>query len=318
MQSGQKNPFQNAPGPFIYALPNLARACPFSCSDTVLSCAFSGESSNASDPYPNPHHDHQHHHHNRCCHCPAVTSHCCQHASAPSSDTEIETEIAEPPTAPAKESVPNTESQSDSPLPPPSRLSSTDESHFDLGVDFSSSSLPVTGRRTAEPDQETEEEYRQDSKSPTPANTLSSLTGSDSPEEPKEEGEDEREKEKEKAGERRRGRNHKRQRRRGRGRPQAGENVAPRFMGLSGIHYGLWTQYVCPQAQALPLFADTTMTNHHHASSWSFAGAGYHHHQDGFEFAVPPNTSCPATLVPQFWNPVVPAPVYVGVPVVAS
>ena len=317
MQSGQKNPFQNAPGPFIYALPNLASACPFSCSDTVRSCAFSGESIDAPDPHP-------HHDHNRCCHCPAVTSHFCQHSSDPSSESESET--AGPPTAPAKESAPDTGPQSGSPLPPPpprlfSPLSPSDESHFDLGVDISSSSLPATERETTEPEQEQEEQegrekHHQASKPSTPTYTLSSLTGSDFPEGPKEEVEEE--KENEKTGERRRGRNHKRQRRRGRGRPPAGENVAPRFMGLSGIHYGLWTQYVCPQA--LPLFPETTTTttNHHQASSWSFASAGYHHHHDGFEFAVPPNSCCPAPLVPQFWNPVVPAPVYVGVPVVAS
>ncbi|KAF8466065.1 hypothetical protein DFH94DRAFT_686187 [Russula ochroleuca] len=101
MHIGQKNPFQNAPGPFIYALPNLAGTCPFSFSDTVLSCPFADSAS-------------RNHHHHQCYHHPAVTSCCHQY----------------PPT---------TESAA-APVPAPMPQTPLDESHFDLG-DISSSSL---------------------------------------------------------------------------------------------------------------------------------------------------------------------------------
>ncbi|KAF8497930.1 hypothetical protein F5888DRAFT_264711 [Russula emetica] len=296
MQSGQKNPFQNAPGPFIYALPNLAGTCPYSYSDTALLGSFSsgGDSSNAFEP-EDPHHQHQHHPR---CHSPDVTSRCfcCHHD--PTSDLES----AEPPSTAAtkEESAPDTESPS--PLPPPPSapsLSPSDEIHFGLGddIDPSSESLTEGGNESlAEQRQESQSSSVQSTSStPTQSsstNAQSSPTRSDFQEGSKEEG-----------GEgglggegrkkRARGRRARRKgRRNGRSKHEHGGSsiIAPRFMGLSGIpYYGIWAQYVCPQAP--PQFPPPAM-NH--------------------GFVIPPNS-----LAPQFWNPMVPglAPGFVGVPV---
>ncbi|KAI0273905.1 hypothetical protein BGY98DRAFT_936217 [Russula aff. rugulosa BPL654] len=156
MQSGLKNPFQNAPGPFIYALPNLAGTCPFSFEDTILFCPFSGvgDSNKALDSNPNPDpdpHHHHHHHHHRGCHNPAVTSPCCHHHDPPPSES------AEPHTAPTEEGAPP---DTESPLlpPPPSPRTSAspspDESHFDLPLgDYIISPLAEDG---SEPGQQLE------------------------------------------------------------------------------------------------------------------------------------------------------------------
>ena len=101
-----------------------------------------------------------------------------------------------------------------------------------------------------------------------------------------------------------------RARKQGRGRSHPAEygvsSIPPRFMGLSGIHYGLWTQYVCPQAQASLFPLPPPAMNHHH-DAWSFSG--YQHHNGG-GFVVPPNSPAPL-----FWNPMVSATGFVGVPV---
>jgi len=58
MHSDIQNPFQNAPGPFIYALPNLACFCLSMSSDSIADCSLAFHS------IPD-----QHHHHTRhsCC-----------------------------------------------------------------------------------------------------------------------------------------------------------------------------------------------------------------------------------------------------------
>jgi hypothetical protein len=296
MQSGLKNPFQNAPGPFIYALPNLAGTCPFSFEDTILFCPFSGvgDSNKALDSNPNPDPDvrhHSHHHHHRGCHNPAVTSPCCHHYDPPPSES------AEPHTAPTEEGAPpDTESPLPPPPPPPpsprtSASLSPDESHFDLPLgDYIISPLAEDG---SEPGQQLEpqaSELSSESSTPTPSTALPSPTGSNFEEEgSKEEAGEGVEKEKEKGPRHKRKRGGKRSRRRRQ--PEHGvSSIAPRFMGLSAVHYDVWTKYVCPQAPQFPL-----------------PPAMSHHHPVGF--VVPSN--CPA---PQFWMvPVVPAPGFVGV-----
>ena len=277
-------------GPFLYALPNLAGTCPFSCSeDTNLFCSFSG-AGDSNAPPANPHH---HHHHDRCCHSPAVTScrcSCCCHHDPPS-----DSEDAEPSTAYTKEEgVPDTES----PLPPPQ--TPIDKIHFELDDIISSPVSPIEGGTEPEQQQQQQEPQSSEPSTSTRSNALSSSTRFDFFEGPKEErgkGEEVREKKK---GEGRRKR--QRTRKQGRDRSLPAEHgvssIPPHFMGLSGIHYGLWTQYVCPQAPPPPAM------NHH---TWPFSG--YHHHNGG-GFVVPPNSP-----VPLFWNPMVPATGFVGVPV---
>jgi hypothetical protein len=199
--------------------------------------------------------------------------------------------------------APDTESPLAPPRPPSApSLSPSDEVHFGLGDDINSSPLTEGGSELQQQQQQKEEEPQATPPStPTHSNTLSSPMGSDFSARPKEDGGEEV---KVKGGRRKRKRGKRASDRRRK--PEHGVgSIAPRFMGLSGIHYGLWTQYVSrsPQARAPPLFPPPAM-NHHHA--WSFAGPGYHH--DGF--VVPPNS--PAH---HLWTPMVPATGSVGVPV---
>ena len=284
MQLGQKNPFQNAPGPFIYALPNLAGTCPFSCSpDTDLFCTSSGAGDSDASLTPDPYH---HLHNRRCSYC---------HRDSQSSSESAESSIAS-----IKDgSAPDTESS----LPVPSRpssssLSPSSESHFDLDDAISSPSPIEDG---AEPEQHQHQHQREPQASetstppstPTHSNALSSPAESEFQEGQKKEGEGGEEVKEKKGGGHRKKR--RRNRKQGRGRPPLEygvSTIAPRFMGLSGMHYSLWSQYVCPQA---PLPPPPPAMN-------------YHHHGGGF--VVPPNSSAPL-----FWNPMVPATSFVGVPV---
>jgi hypothetical protein len=289
---GQKNPFQNAPGPFIYALPNLAGTCPFSCSpDTVSFCSFH-------DP-------------------PSVES-----AEPPTASTKDSEEGEGAPDAPESPSSSSSASSSSSPLSP------SDETHFELG-DVTSPPCPtrIEGGAGIEPERQTEQQPQQREEpqsessvpsipptTPTHSNALSSpTTECGFREGQKEEGgvgewEEVREvREKRGAGRRKRRRNRKQGKGRSRPEHHGVGSIAPRFMGLSGIHYGLWSQYgLCPQA--LPSQAPLAMNLHHNA--WSFAGYHQHHpsHQGGF--VVPPTSPTPL-----FWNPIVPAPGFVSVPV---
>lgn len=60
MRSGVENPFQNAPGTFIFALPNLAGPCPSASSDTISDCSFACPYA----PFDDDHDDHEEYHHN--------------------------------------------------------------------------------------------------------------------------------------------------------------------------------------------------------------------------------------------------------------
>ena len=323
MHSGQKdpfqNPFQNAPGPFIYALPNLTGTCPLSYSDTVLFCSFSGEL-NAPDPH--------HHHHHRCCHTsPAVTS-CSCHRDPPSAES-----TGEPPKAPTKgEGEPDTELPSP-PLARPSTppLSPSVENHFDLADDFSSESLTDDGTEPRKQEEEPQANSGLSTTSTQSNSVVSSPTESDFLDGPKKEGEDVKMEGRrselsastqsnslpvssptrsdcldgpKKEGEAKKTRGQRKRRSRRQAKSEHG--VPPRFMGLSGIHYGLWTQYVQLQPPLYPPPPVSPAMNHHRA--WSFAGYPYPGQHYGF--VVPPNS--PAH---QFWNPKVP-PIggFVGVP----
>jgi hypothetical protein len=250
MHSGQENPFQNAPGPFIYALPNLAGTCPFKFSDTVLSCSFAADSTTA-------------HHCHHCYHHPAVSSRCHQQHPPP--------ESAEP--SPTEERADPELSSPQSPL---------DESHFDLDDIISPSSLTdiraeLCSRQQQQ--QEQREEERSEPSTPTQSQSFSSLSpiGSEFPEATKD-LEDENEKDE---GEGTRGPRCRKRRRRAKGRQlleHGGCVMGPRVMGLSGLHFDRWTRYVCPSPIPLPPPPSAAMSNH----AWVLA-AGY----NGF---VPPNS----------------------------
>ncbi len=241
MHPGQKNPFQNAPGLFIYALPNLAGTCPFSYSDTDLFCRFTEDSNNA----PN-----QHHQHHRCCHSPAVTSRCCHHHHDPPSESAAAEPLAAPPT---KEGAPDTELL----LPPrsPTSLSPSDESHFDLDDGVSASSLTEDG--AAEPE---EQEERNEPVTPTQSHPQSSPTVSDFPETMDSEnvggeGDGEVKDEKKKKKKRGRGaarRRHRKQPKSGLFPGHVGNIRGPRALGLSGPYYDWWVWHMYSQAPHYP------------------------------------------------------------------
>ncbi|KAI9450971.1 hypothetical protein F5148DRAFT_1240860 [Russula earlei] len=68
MRSDIENPFQNAPGPFIYALPNLSGVSLLSvCPDSFADCSLASPASPAS-PDRDHHHRHRHHCHPSCNH----------------------------------------------------------------------------------------------------------------------------------------------------------------------------------------------------------------------------------------------------------
>lgn len=226
-------------------------------------------------------------------------------------------------TASTKEGTPATDLPLP-PSPPPQRpqrqpsslLSPSYENHFDLG-DVTGFPPPIEGEMGSEQQQPEESQSSSEPSTPTQSiNTPSaSPARSDFREESKEEGiegegEGEGKEVKVRKGERRKRKRGGRSRK-GRGRPHPCElPIAPRFMGLSGMHYGLWAQYVCPQAPApapAPPPPPSAMINHHPSHAWPFSG--YHQHQVGFVAA--PNS--PAA--PLFWNPAVPAPGFVGVSV---
>ena len=212
MHTGQKNPFQNAPGPFVYALPNLAGTCPFSFSDTVLSCPFADSAS-------------QHHHHD-CYHHPAMTSCCYQQTPTTTESAVLAVAV---------------------PAPPPTPL---DESHFDLG-DISLSALTGGGGAEFYIRKQQQERTTSEPPTPTHSQTLSSPMGSEFPEGKDENEKEEGDGDGEEGGKGKRGRRCRRRRKRNNKGRLSSEHgggcvMGPRVMGLSGLHFDRWTRYVCP------------------------------------------------------------------------
>ena len=285
MPSGQRNPFQNAPGLFIYALPNLAGTCPFAFSDTAsdLVCPFADSAAAAPGRR----------HHNECYHHPAVAS-CCDQRH-PASEFESQSESAE--------SNAELESELDSPLPAQQQqqqqpLLPVDESHFDLG-DIRSSSLSTEGYHDGAKFCTTQQKQRQQNQperssgpsTPTHSHTLSSPMGSEfteakdpENENEKEDGEEEGEEEE---GKEKRKRRPRKRRRRTKGRlpsEEAGCVMGPRMMGLSGLHFDRWTRYVCPAPPPPPPPPPAAMKPH----AWFVA--------PGFDAFVPRTGA-------RFWDP---------------
>ena len=212
MHTDQKNPFQNAPGPFVYALPNLTGTCPFSFSDTVLSCPFADSTG-------------QHNH--DCYHHPAVTFCCHQHT--PTTESEAPVVVPAPPPTPLDESHFDLGDIISSSLP-----------EGGAEIYYTTKQHHHQQERTSEPP------------TPTHSHTLSSPMGSEFPEAKDEnengEGEGDGEEDVVKGKGRRRCR--KRRKRNTRGRLSSehagGCVMGPRVMGLSGMHFDRWTRYVCP------------------------------------------------------------------------
>lgn len=290
MQPGQKNPFQNAPGPFIYALPNLDGTCPF----TVSFCTFSG----AGEPNEALNPDHPDHRHRGRRHNPVVTSRCCDqlYDDLPS---ESYPESTEQPTAPAEEGAPqDTESPPLPPLPPsppqtPTLLSLSDETHFGLGdIDVSSSPLAEGGSEL--PAEQQELHATSELCTSNPSTALQSPTGSDFQDQEGSNGRGEEEEKEEKKVRHKRARGGKRRSRRRQREYVA--TVPPPRLRFPGAHNGQSINYACPPP----------VVNYHNA--WPSV-AGYRHPDP---FALPPYSP---VAPPQFWMPmvqVVPAPAFVG------
>jgi hypothetical protein len=232
MHTGQKNPFQNAPGPFVYALPNLAGTCPFSFSDTVLSCPFEDSAS-------------QHHHHD-CYHHPAMTS-CCYQQTTESAVLAVAV-----------------------PAPPPTPLDESHFDLGDISSSFLvEGGRAELYTRKQQHDQQQQERTTSEPPTPTHSQTLSSPMGSEFPE-GKDENEKE-DGDGEEGGKGKRGRRCRRRRKRNnKGRLSSEHSggcvMGPRVMGLSGLHFDRWTRYVCP-APAPPPPQPAAMN-----SAWFVAG----------------------------------------------
>ena len=287
MPSGQRNPFQNAPGLFIYALPNLAGTCPFAFSDTAsdLVCPFADSAAAAPGRR----------HHNECYHHPAVAS-CCDQRH-PASESESESESAE------SESNAESVSELDSPLHAQQQqqqqqqqpLAPLDESHFDLGG-IGSSSLTTEGHHDGAKFCTMQQQQRQQNQperssgpsTPTHSHTLSSPMGSEFTEAKDPENEDDKEEEEvEEEGKEKRKRRPRKRHRRTKGRlpsEEAGCVMGPRMMGLSGLHFDRWTRYVCPAPPPPPPPPPAAMKPH----AWFVA--------PGFDAFVPRTGA-------RFWDP---------------
>jgi hypothetical protein len=262
MSAGCYNPFQNAPGQFFYALANITRTCPFSCSsDAVLPCPFSGDSHAPPPPARVPHHHYPRAH--RCYHAPspAKTS-CSDSCCRPHHDPPSEFAGLAPTASTKGGAAPNTTESPLLPRPRPrpprpyvSSLSPSDESHFGLGDVINPSPLTVGG---TEPEQQQHRQRRRrrrgsrtsESSTPTQSNSLSTPTDSDFREGPGSKGEGGGAG-KNKGGQGQRKSKRKRNRK-GKGKSHAEHGtrpMGPRFiMRLFGIPYDPWTQYLWLQA----------------------------------------------------------------------
>jgi hypothetical protein len=272
MSAGCYNPFQNAPGQFFYALANITRTCPFSCSsDAVLPCPFSGDSHAPPPPARVPHHHYPRAH--RCYHAPspAKTS-CSDSCCRPHHDPPSEFAGLAPTASTKGGAAPNTTESPLLPRPRPrpprpyvSSLSPSDESHFGLGDVINPSPLTVGG---TEPEQQQHRQHRQrrrrrrrrgsrtsESSTPTQSNSLSTPTDSDFREGPGSKGEGGGAG-KNKGGQGRRKSKRKRNRKgKGKSHAEYGPSpMGPRFMNISPnllfeiVPYDPWTQYVWLQA----------------------------------------------------------------------
>jgi hypothetical protein len=239
MPSDVENPFQNAPGPFIYALPNLAGPGPFLPSAMIADCSL--DCPGPARP-PDDHHDHRH---DQSYHNPATTA-----------QNSPEVESARPPTEDSDQEVYFT---------PESSLITLDEKNDD--DDTSDSDDTGSSQK--------QEQSCSGSSTPTPSQASSSPTSFEFSEEKEDNGSESNLKEKEKR-KRKSGKGARRRRRNRRRSEQGGCVMGPRVMGIPGIHLQQWFQHSLPQRPpSMPLPAAMPGFMGHAAHPW-YPTTGYY------------------------------------------
>ena len=240
MRSGVENPFQNAPGPFIFALPNLAGPCPSTSSDIISDCSLACPFT----PFDDDHDDDDDKCHRRQSryHDPPETLR----------DSPVET---------AETAGPFTEHAH------PEDLLPTPHSPFDDNDSDSEDTSTSSSRHSQR------QRSSSGSSTPTPSHTPSSPASSESSEDPQEGEEEDADSEedspKEKGRRKRRsGRGARRRRRNRQLSEQGGCVMGPRAMGIPGVHLQGWFQRSHPhshsQAPPLPLPSAMPGVGHSH------------------------------------------------------
>ena len=219
MRSGVENPFQNAPGPFIFALPNLAGPCPSVSSDIISDCSLACPFTPFDDDHDDDDDDDDDND-NEC--------HRRQSRYHDPPDTLRE--------SPVETAGPLTEHADPEDLPP------IPHSPFDDNDSDSDDTSTSTSRHPER------QQSSSGSSTPTPSHTPSSPASSESSEAPQEEEEEEEDADsedspKEKGRRKRRSGQGARRRRRNRQLSEQGGCVmGPRAMGIPGVHLQGWFQ----------------------------------------------------------------------------
>jgi hypothetical protein len=272
MRSDVENPFQNAPGPFIYALPNLAGPRLSLPSIAVADCSLDG------CPGPAPPSDGRHSYHN--VNLAATSLHPpVESAGSESHPWDADLELAFVPQSP---SITFDENENDDDSDETQQRGQQQERSCG-GSSTPTPSQTSSGTRNGTAGSESSGEKDDDD---------------DDDDDRSEDSPKEKEKRRRRSGKgaRRRRRNRQRQRS-----EQGGCAMGPRVMGLPGIHHlqQLWIQHSLPQSPpALPLPGAMTgvvvAPSYAQASSWyPGPGGGYH----GYAVTVN-NHSGPTWLAP--------------------
>ena len=214
MRSGVENPFQNAPGPFIFALPNLAGACPSTSSDTISDCSLACPFAPFDDNDDSEYH-------------PRRQSRC--HNPPPETPRHSPVETA------AETAGPLTEDAD------PEDLSPVPHSPFDEDDDDSDNDSDSDDTSTGSSQYPQQQQSSSGSSTPTPSHTPSSPASSESSDDPREDAEDSPPKEKGRR-KRRSGQGARRRRRNRQLLEQNGCVMGPRAMGIPGVQLQGWFQ----------------------------------------------------------------------------
>jgi len=235
MRSGVENPFQNAPGPFIFALPNLAGACPSVSSDTISDCSLACPYT----PFDDDQDDDEYflRRQNRCHNPPETPRH-----------------------SPVEETAGPLTEDAD-----PEDLHPVPHSPFDDADDDNDSDSDDTSTSSSQHPQQ--QQSSSGSSTPTPSHTHSSSPpSSEFSEDPQEDAEDSP---KEKGRRKRRSGQGARRRRRNRQLlEQNGCVMGPRAMGIPGVHLQGWFQRSHPHSHShsqLPPLLPSAMPGVGHA-----------------------------------------------------
>ena len=238
MRSGVENPFQNAPGPFIFALPNLAGACPSTSSDTIsdcsLACPFAPFDDDRDDDNDDDDDDSEYH--------PRRQSRC-HNPPPPETPRHSPVETAE--TAGPL----STEDADPEDLPPPVPHSPFDEDE-DSDNDSDSDDTSTSTGSSQHPQQQ--QSASSGSSTPTPSHTPSSPASSESSEDPREDAEDSPPPKEKGRRKRRSGQGARRRRRNRQLLEQNGCVMGPRAMGIPGVQLQGWFQRSSQPPPLLP------------------------------------------------------------------